>query len=336
MSLRERVYSLETEYAVNFYSEAGSSKPHYDDLIRGLRDVLVTELGSPGHYYLINGSKVDRDVGHMEWSLPECRSAREVVAYDLAADGLLYKAMADVEQRFVAQGHHGQLKLFKNNADFRGQTYGCHENYLTVQHTASLDYAQFLQYLIYCLTPFLVTRQILVGSGRIIPAALALARRTTFAISQRAAFIQATVSDETRERRPIINLKRESEPLAGPGFRRLHLILGDSNLSPWATWMKVGTMGIVLRMIEDQFISDVPALVNPVEALQAISLDPTCTTSLPLRNSEPLTAIDIQWHYCKLAQEYLRQFGASPEEVRLVTAWNESLERPRRRPYDPH
>lgn len=325
MSLRERVSSLETEYAVSFYPATGSRALHHDDLIRAVRDVLTGKLGGPDHHFLVNGSKMDRDVGQLEWSLPECRSAHEVVVYDQAADSLLQQAVASAEQHLAAKGHVGRLKIFKNNVDFQGQTYGCHENYQTVQQTELLNQRQFLLYLIYCLTPFLVTRQILTGAGNILPARLAPQERGTFTLSQRAAFIQTAVSAETRRQRPIINLARENEALADDRYRRLHLILGDSNLSPWANWIKIGTMGILLRMIEDQFLSEAPALLNPVDALHRISLNPTCRELVELCNGERLTAIDIQWYYCEQARAYFRQFEASAEENDVLTAWTEAL-----------
>jgi len=326
MALQERIFSLETEYGINFYLDGDGKAPDPKVQVKSLQEVLVERYGLAGSDFLANGSKFHHDVGHAEWSLPECRSAREASVYDKAADHLLAMIIPQAQQRLVRQGFRGTLFVFKNNVDSVGHTFGCHENYLMVRDTDVLGGEAFLRYIVRCLVPFLVTRQIFCGAGRLILSPLGPDQPPVFQISQRADFIETIVSKETRSERAIVNLSREEEPLAAGNCRRLHLILGDSNLSGWATWMKLGTTGIVLRMIEDLFIGDIPLLADPVGALRQISHDPTCRAPIPLRDGRTMSAIDIQWHYYDLAEEYLDGFGFSEEEEAILEAWGQALE----------
>ena len=326
MALQERVFSLETEYGINFYLDGDGEAPDPKVQVKSLQEVLVERYGLAGSDFLANGSKFHHDVGHAEWSLPECRSAREASVYDKAADHLLATIIPHTQQRLARQGFQGTLFVFKNNVDSVGHTFGCHENYLMLRDTDVLGGEAFLRYIVRCLVPFLVTRQIFCGAGRLIPSPLGPDQPPIFQISQRADFIETVVSKETRSERAIVNLGREEEPLAAGNYRRLHLILGDSNLSGWATWMKLGTTGIVLRMIEDLFVGDIPLLADPVAALRQISCDPTCRAPIPLRDGRTMSAIDIQWHYYDLAEEYLDGFGFSEEEEAILEAWGQALE----------
>jgi proteasome accessory factor A len=326
MALQERIFSLETEYGINFYPDGDSKAPDPKVQVKSLQEVLVEGYGLAGSDFLANGSKFHHDVGHAEWSLPECRSAREAAVYDKAADHLLATIIPQAQQRLARQGFQGTLFVFKNNVDSVGHTFGCHENYLMLRDTDVLGGEAFLRYIVRCLVPFLVTRQIFCGAGRLIPPRSGSDQPPVFQISQRADFIETVVSKETRSERAIVNLGREEEPLAAGNYRRLHLILGDSNLSGWATWMKLGTTGIVLRMIEDLFIGDIPLLADPVAALRQISHDPTCRAPIPLRDGRTMSPIDIQWHYYDLAEEYLDGFGFSVEEEAILEAWGQALE----------
>jgi proteasome accessory factor A len=321
MSLKERIYSLETEYAVNFYpANKAVKRPNASTIVQTLKDCLVKEYGLSNCSFLLNGSKFHHDVGHAEWSLPECRTAREAAVYDKTADHLLGRVIPETEEILAQNRYKGHLLIAKNNVDSVGNTYGCHENYLMQRNTELLAGEGFLRYLVRCLVPFLTTRQILTGTGRVVSA------KVPFEISQRASFIELTVSKETTKERAIVNLGRENEPLSTDNYRRLHLILGDANLSGWATWIKLGTTGILLRMIEDLFVVNIPLLRDPVVALQAISRDSECRTAVPLRNGQMATALDIQWHYYELADTYLERFGCSAEEDALMDAWSKALE----------
>src|SRR5262249_23171996 len=138
-----------------------------------------------------------------------------------------------------------------------------------------------------------------------------------FQISQRADFIHQLAST----RMAIVSLGRESEPFAAGPVRRLHLVLGDANPSGWATWLKLGTTGLVLRMLEDLALNDIPHLVDPVAALHAVSRDPSCRGLVPLRDGSSRTAVEVQRAYCEAAAAYLIDHPASDDESRLVSEW---------------
>lgn len=325
MSLEERIFSLETEYAINFYPVDAGSKPEAKTIVQALHEVLAKDYGIMGSFYLVTGAKFHHDVGHAEWAQPECRTAREAATYDKAADHLLARVLPNAQQILNEKGYQGQLLIAKNNVDFLGNTYGCHENYLMLRDTELLTGEHFLRYLARCLIPFLVTRQLFTGAGRLVPASLSPSRQPTYEISQRTAFIDTVISKETTKDRPIFNIGREGEALASGNYRRLHMILGDANLSGWATWMKLGTTGIVLRMIEDMFIIDMPILHDPLEALRTISRDVTCRVPLAMRDGKRMSALDIQWFYYERVNTYLAEFGCSDEEDDLMDAWEEVL-----------
>ncbi len=324
MSLRERVFGLETEYAINFYPVNAGAKPDAQTIVQALHEVLTKEYGIVGSQYLVTGAKFHHDVGHAEWAQPECRTAREAAAYDKGADHLLARILPEAQRVLDQKGFQGQLLIAKNNVDPHGNTYGCHENYLMLRDTELLTGEHFLRYLARCLIPFLVTRQIFAGAGRLSTSA-GRSGRLIFEISQRAAFINTIVSKETTSDRPIFNIGREGEPHAAGNYRRLHQILGDANVSGWATWMKMGTTAIILRMIEDLFIVDNPLLQDPLAALHSISLDNTCRVPMLLRDGKSMSALDIQWFYYECADSYLDEFGYSDEENALMEAWEEAL-----------
>lgn len=246
MALQERIFGLETEYAINFYpTKADDTRPDAQTMVKALHSALAHLAGVQNSSCLVTGASFFHDVGHAEWAQAECRSAGEAAAYDKAADHLLAQALPFAQELLLQDGHRGHLLVAKNNVDFEGHTYGCHENYLMVRDGEFLTGEHFLRYLARVLIPFLVTRQVFAGSGRLI----ADSQHLSYEISQRAAFIDTIVSGETIKERPIFNIGREAEPLAANTYRRLHLILGDANLSGWATWMKLGTTAIIVRII---------------------------------------------------------------------------------------
>lgn len=325
--MRNRIFSLETEYAVFFQPAEGSTSPESTEIVEALIHPLVREYGIPSTQFLINGSKLHHDVGHAEWSLPECRSAFEAAIYDKAADRSLAIFTSEAESSLTQKGHHkGRLMVIKNNADMEGHTYGCHENYLGIKESDFLDLEDYLRLTIRFLEPFLVSRQVFCGSGRA-GWGPTLNERFAFQIMQRADFIQTKVSTETQRARPIFNLGREKEPFAEGNYRRLHLILGDANMSGWATWLKLGTTGLLLRLLEELFLpQEVPHLIDPVAALRTFSRDPSCTVEVPLRNGETASAIDVQRIYLRLAEDFLDSYPASSEELEILAQWRQALE----------
>jgi|GEM_PF-514730 len=320
VSLSERIFSLETEYGIQFYSrfEAASSI-----VVPLLIDVIAQKYGIVGTPFLINGSKLHPDVGHPEWSLPECRSAHEATKYDKAADHLLRAAIPVVKQQLNSDGYEGHLIVFKNNFDSVGNTFGCHENYLMQRNARMLSGELFVRYLVRCLVPFLVTRPLLCGAGML---RVNEDGGISFELSQRSQFIEAVVSEETTVNRAIVNLGRETQSLSPTENRRLHLIVGDSNVSGWSTWMKLGVTGLVLHLIEDLYFNDMPLLADPVGALRAVSSDADLSGTITLRDGKPVEAVDIQWKYYDAVCDYSEQFGISHEEEKVLESWGAALE----------
>ncbi len=328
MALPERIHSLETEYAVSYVSDQRQRrKPGSGNIVETLKRVLADSHGLPSTEYTVNGSKLYHDVGHAEWAQPECRSAHELAVYDKAADHLLLHSLVPRADRvFADTGQVGRLVVAKNNADPYGTTYGCHENYQMQRDADLLVSDDFIRYLAQCMVPFLTSRQILAGSGHLIVDREPRRPRVRYEFSQRAAFIQTVVSRDTTKFRPIFNLGREGESFAAGNYRRLHQILGDANLSGWATFVKMGSTGLLLRLVEDLYIDSVPALINPVEALRTISRDLSGTVTVPLQNGQQASALDIQWLYYDLVDGYLNIFGASEDEEDIMETWGKALE----------
>lgn len=322
MALKERIFSLETEYGIQFYPD-NNVPVDPTIVVPYLIDVISREYGTSDSWFLINGSKLHYDVGHPEWSLPECRTAHEAAVYDKAADDVLRIAIPKAERRLAGAGYSGHLFVFKNNFDSSGSTFGCHENYLMQKNARLLGGEPFLRYLVRCLVPFLVTRQLLCGSGRL---RFDDDGSVSFELSQRSRFIETVVSPHTQVNRAIVNVGREEQSLSSSESRRLHLIVGDSNISGWSTWIKLGTTGLLLRLIEDLYLNDIPLIAHPVEALKTISSDMTRSEMILLRDGRSVSALDIQWHYYEAVNDYVDEFGMSDEEEALLEAWGIALE----------
>ena len=222
--------------------------------------------------------------------------------------------MAGAEARLREEGIRGVIYLFKNNTDSAGNSYGCHENYLTGRRD---DFAHYTEVLI----PFLVSRQIYAGAGKV----LQTARGAVFCLSQRAEHIWEGVSSATTRSRPIINTRDEPHADA-ERFRRLHVIVGDSNMSEYATFLKVGTTSILLRMLEDPgtVLRDL-TLENPIRAIREISHDLTCRRKVRLANGRELSALSIQSEYLTRALRFRDSHGLSPQEDRALDMWEHCL-----------
>ncbi|MBT7298654.1 MAG: acyl carrier protein, partial [Victivallales bacterium] len=225
----------------------------------------------------------------------------------------------------TAERDEGRVRLYKNNTDFQGHSYGCHENYLTECETSWLSREEQLRLTVRYLIPFLVTRQVFCGAGRA-GCGARLEDQFAFQIMQRADFIEEAVSKNTQDGRAIVNIGRETEPLASGNCRRLHLILGDANMASWATWLKLGTMGLLLQMVEELGFGEIPHLADPVEALRRISRDPTCRTTVRLRSGKEASALDIQRIYLDQAREYAGKAVHAEAAAPLMQAWESTLD----------
>ncbi|MFM7307437.1 MAG: Pup--protein ligase [Actinomycetota bacterium] len=311
--LPRRIYGIETEYGVTC-TLRGQRRLSPDEVARYLFRKVVS-WGRSSNVFLENGARLYLDVGsHPEYATPECDSILECVAHDRAGERVLEGLVTGAEQRLRDEGIRGTIYLFKNNTDSAGNSYGCHENYLT-RRTDDLSY--YAETLI----PFFVSRQIFAGAGHI----LQTARGPMFSISQRAEHIWEGVSSATTRSRPIINTR--DEPHAdSERFRRLHVIVGDSNMSEYTNFVKVGAAACVLRMIEDPvtMLRDL-TLENPIRAIRDISHDLTCKRKVRLASGRELSALDIQRELLDRALRYADQRGFTPEEQRALEMWEHCI-----------
>ena len=264
---------------------------------------------------LNNGARFYVDHAHPEYSTPECSNVLDLLRYEKAGERILNRSCAGANQ-LLPSGH--TIIIYKNNSDRKGSSYGYHENYL-------LDRRTPFQLLAEHLMPFLVTRQIYSGAGKV--GSENGAAPVPYQISQRADFFETEMGLDTMVKRPIINTR--DEPHANRDrYRRLHVIIGDANMSEYTTYLKVGTTLLVLEMIEEGFLPAPLALRNPVRALRDVSHDLTCKLSLPMRNGTMMTAIDIQRCFWEAAQRYVETHAdCHPTYPGVVREWGTVLDR---------
>src|SRR3954469_19411572 len=248
---------------------------------------------------LTNGARYYVDHAHPEISTPECLAALEVVRFDRAAEEIV-RASMDSARRLLGDG--SEIGCYKNNSDGKGNSYGCHENYL-------VDRATPFGRIVSQITPHFVTRQVFCGAGKVgSEFAGTPSKNVPFQISQRADFFEEEVGLETTLKRPIVNTRDEPHCDAQK-YRRLHVIVGDANMAEMSTYLKVGTTAIVLSMIEDDALGDDWLLGNPVSAIRQVSHDPTLTRTIPLRDGRRATALEIQWGLLERAHKYEQLHG---------------------------
>jgi proteasome accessory factor A len=304
-----RIYGLENEYGVTC-TLRGQRRLSPDEVARYLFRRVVS-WGRSSNVFLANGARLYLDVGsHPEYATPECDSLHDLVAHDKAGEWILEQLVESAEQRLAEEGIRGDIYLFRNNTDSAGNSYGCHENYLTSREDDLNHYTEVL-------IPFLVSRQIYAGAGKV----LQTARGAQFSISQRAEHIWEGVSSATTRSRPIINTR--DEPHADSDrYRRLHVIVGDSNMSEYATFLKVGAASLILRMLEDPSVvlRDM-TLENPIRAIREISHDITCQRRVRLANGREASAIEIQSEYLNRALRYAENHDLLPQEKQALGMW---------------
>jgi Pup amidohydrolase len=248
---------------------------------------------------LTNGARYYVDHAHPEISTPECVDALEVVRFDRAAEEIVRRSM-DAARDVLANG--AEVVVYKNNSDGKGNSYGCHENYLVSRETPFGRLASQI-------TSHFVTRQVYCGAGKVgceLPGTSA--DDVAYQLSQRADFFEEEIGLETTLKRPIVNTRDEPHCDATL-YRRLHVIVGDANMSEVATYLKVGTTAIILAMIEDDVLGVDLVLANPVGAIRAISHDPTLRRAVALRSGRKMTAMDMQWSLLERAQKYEQSHG---------------------------
>ncbi|MDQ1393091.1 MAG: proteasome accessory factor [Acidimicrobiaceae bacterium] len=308
-----RIFGLENEYGVTC-TLRGQRRLSPDEVARYLFRRVVS-WGRSSNVFLENGARLYLDVGsHPEYATPECDSIHDLVVHDKAGERILEHLVVSAEARLREEGIRGVIFLFKNNTDSAGNSYGCHENYLTSRRD---DFGHYAEVLI----PFFVSRQIYAGAGKV----LQTARGAMYCISQRAEHIWEGVSSATTRSRPIINTRDEPHADAEK-YRRLHVIVGDSNMSEYATFLKVGATSILLRMLEDPgvVLRDM-TLENPIRAIREISHDTTCKRRVRLANGREASAFDIQSEYLNRARRYQEKKGLSPLEDQALDMWEHCL-----------
>ena len=310
--MERRIFGIENEYGVTC-TLRGQRRLSPDEVARYLFRRVVS-WGRSSNVFLENGARLYLDVGsHPEYATPECDSVFDVVVHDKAGERILEGLVTSAEERLAEEGIRGEIFLFKNNTDSAGNSYGCHENYLVGRHG---DFQRIVDTLI----PFLVTRQIFTGAGKL----LQTARGTVYSVAQRAEHIWEGVSSATTRSRPIINTRDEPHADA-ERYRRLHVIAGDSNMSEYATFVKLGTVAALLQMLEDDVVFRDLSLENPIRAIREISHDTSCRRRIRLANGRELSALDIQWEYLDRAIRYSRSPGFPAPVQQAVEMWEHLL-----------
>src|SRR6056297_3363051 len=268
---------------------------------------------------LTNGARYYVDHAHPEISTPEVTTAREALVWDRAAEEIVRASMQHVGS-LLEPG--GEIIVHKNNSDGKGNSYGCHENYLLARETPFGRMASQI-------TPHFVTRQVFCGAGKV---GCELPGRpddhVAYQLSQRADFFEEEIGLETTLKRPIVNTRDEPHADAQK-YRRLHVIVGDANLAQLATFLKVGTTAIVLAMVEDQAIPRAVRFATPVPAMRQVSWDLTLRRPLALADGTSATALEIQWELLGAAQAWADRYGldAVGGEVgaEVIRRWEEVL-----------
>ncbi|WP_327070025.1 Pup--protein ligase [Kitasatospora sp. NBC_01250] len=309
-----RIFGLENEYGVTC-TFRGQRRLSPDEVARYLFRRVVS-WGRSSNVFLRNGARLYLDVGsHPEYATPECDDVTELVTHDKAGERILEGLLVDAERRLHEEGIAGDVYLFKNNTDSAGNSYGCHENYLVARHG---EFSRLADVLI----PFLVTRQLICGAGKV----LQTPRGAVFCVSQRAEHIWEGVSSATTRSRPIINTRDEPHADA-ERYRRLHVIVGDSNMSETTTLLKVGATDLVLRLIEAGVVMRDLTLENPIRAIREVSHDLTGRHQVRLANGREASALEIQEEYYTKALDFADRKGLNTGTVaRVLELWGRTLE----------
>ncbi|MBT1176598.1 Pup--protein ligase [Bifidobacterium callimiconis] len=320
----ERIFGVETEYGV---AVTETDKPADPGQVAMTMFRPVVSRSRSTNTYLANGSRLYLDVGsHPEYATAEALDPLMALAQDLAGERVMRRLASEAQDELRrTHGAHARIHLFKNNVDSAGHSFGCHENYLLRRQVP-------LSAIEHELIPFLVTRQLYTGAGRFtadptIP--------DGFEISQRAEFLDDAVSSATTRSRPMVNTR--DEPHADSDlFRRLHVIVGDSNRSQTATWMKLAATHLVLCVIEQAWREERPSgferftLIDPGEAIRAVSRDRTGRASLRLADGKTICALTMQRAYLAIVEDFL----AAHDEIvvpeagghDVLTLWRQALD----------
>lgn len=311
--MTRRIYGLETEFGVTF--AARGDKTYTPDELARMLFRKVVAWGRSSNVFLGNGSRLYLDVGsHPEYATAECDQVAQLIAHDRAGERIVESLVHDAQEHVDALGVDGTVHVLKNNTDSAGNSYGCHENYLLRRQG---DFARVAQILV----PHLISRQILVGSGKVLPGP----RGAKYVFSQRADHMWETVSSATTRSRPIINTRDEPHADA-EHYRRLHVIVGDSSMAEPTTMLKVGATDLVLRMIEAGVPLRDYTLDNPMRAIREISHDISGRATFELANGRTMTAIDLQREILAKATDFLAGTQSRPHDAATLELWERGLD----------
>ncbi|HHX85694.1 MAG TPA: Pup--protein ligase [Actinomycetales bacterium] len=322
-----RIVGIETEFGITSVGGEGARSLGPDEIARYLFRPVVERWRS-SNVFLENGARLYLDVGsHPEYATAECDGLRQLVAHDRAGERIVDDLAVHAEQSLAADGIDAKVYLFKNNTDSAGNSYGCHENYL-------LDRSTQVRGIATDLLPFLVTRQLICGAGKILtgPPAGGVGGETlepTYCFSQRAEHMWDGVSSATTRSRPLINTR--DEPHAdSTRFRRMHVIVGDSNMIETTTLLKVASTRLVLEMFEAGMELRPMAVAHPVRAIREVSRDLTGTRPVALTDGTTMTALEIQREFLAAVHRYLDAGGWErddrPDVERAVALWERVLD----------
>jgi proteasome accessory factor A len=276
-------------------------------------EALADEDLGLANVILTNGARLYVDHAHPEYSTPEVTNPRDLVLWDKAGE----RVMAEASRRAATVPTIGPIHLYKNNTDNKGASYGTHENYLMRRQTPFSDIVAHL-------TPFFVTRQVVCGAGRV--GRGQDGSQAGFQLSQRADFFEVEVGLETTLKRPIINTRDEPHSDSDK-YRRLHVIIGDANLSEISTYLKVGSTALVLAMIEAKYLTPDLGIAEPVQELRAVSHDPALKHLIKMRDGRRLTALDLQWAYLERARSFVEANGTDAMTADVLNRWESVLDR---------
>ncbi|MBA3369370.1 MAG: proteasome accessory factor PafA2 family protein, partial [Geodermatophilaceae bacterium] len=310
--MNRRIFGIETEYGVTC-TFRGQRRLSPDEVARYLFRRVVS-WGRSSNVFLRNGARLYLDVGsHPEYATPECDNLRELVIHDRAGERILEGLLVDAEARLHEEGVTGDIYLFKNNTDSAGNSYGCHENYLVGRQG---EFSRLADVLI----PFLVSRQLVCGAGKI----QQTPRGAVYCVSQRAEHIWEGVSSATTRSRPIINTRDEPHADAEK-YRRLHVIVGDSNMNETTTLLKVTITDLVLRMIEAGVVLRDMSLENPIRAIREISHDMSGRRRVRLANGRELSGLEIQSEYHSRCADFADKEGFGGDLIDMLELWGRTL-----------
>jgi len=310
--MQRRIMGIETEFGITCTFQ-GQRRLSPDEVARYLFRRVVS-WGRSSNVFLRNGSRLYLDVGsHPEYATAECDDLLTLIAHDKAGESILQDLVVDAEARLAEEGIGGDIYLFKNNTDSAGNSYGCHENFLIAR---AGEFSRIADGLI----PFLVTRQLIVGAGKVLQSP----RGASYCLSQRADHIWEGVSSATTRSRPIINTRDEPHADA-ERFRRLHVIVGDSNMSQNTTLLKVGSAALVLEMIEAGIALRDFTFDNSIRAIREISHDITGRRPVRLASGSEISALEAQIEYYTKAVDYVANRGTDPISERVLDLWGRTL-----------